>query len=137
MSGDKDGRQGACHRKISSNGLVSRKHESHTSLTTFIACASSLHCGLARTDKAALLLTQSWWWFVNLNILFLKNSFAHLNSPLRLLARICIALSAPRPQPFNIFPIRTSVQATCLKSCASQSTLNLKWSYACTISCAI
>ena len=83
-----------CHRKISSNGLVSRKHPSHTSLTTFIACASSLHCGLARTDRAALLLTQSWWWFVNLNILFLKNSFAHLHSPLRLLARICIALSA-------------------------------------------
>jgi hypothetical protein len=52
-------RQNACHRKISSNGLVSRKQPSHTSLTAFMACSSSLHCGLARTDKAALLLTQS------------------------------------------------------------------------------
>jgi hypothetical protein len=59
LSGDKGRRKNACYRKISSNGLVSRKQLFHTSLTTLIACSSSLHCGRMRTDNAALLLTQS------------------------------------------------------------------------------
>jgi hypothetical protein len=42
----------------SSKGLVSEKHESQTSLTTLVACTSSLHLGRAMTDLMALARTQ-------------------------------------------------------------------------------
>lgn len=52
--------QGAdAHRYISSNGLVSRKQLSHTSLTTLTACTSSLQLGRPFTERTALRRTQS------------------------------------------------------------------------------
>ena len=77
------------HRYISSNGLVSRKQLDQTSFTTLPAVSSSGQFGLFLTECTARLRTQSWWWFVKAMILFRKNSFAHLHSPLKLLARIC------------------------------------------------
>lgn len=49
----------ANYRYISSNGLVSAKHESNTSLTTLAAWASSLQSGCPRTDSVARLLTHA------------------------------------------------------------------------------
>jgi len=105
----------SCHLYTSSNGLVSTKQLSHTSLTNFAACTSSLTPGLFIMLKAALLFTQSCMPWLNLYWPLLQNSLVNLHSPLNVLALI-------------------SVQAWWRKFCGS--TLNRTWSYAWIISCA-
>ena len=92
----------------SSNGLVSLKQLSQTSLTTRSAVTWSGHAGFARTDSTARLRTHSWWepedqvsdfagkcrreeptWCCFENETNPRiTSRLHLQSPLRLLARI-------------------------------------------------
>jgi hypothetical protein len=73
---------------ISSNGLVSLKQLSHTSFTTLAAWTSSLHSGLAISDRVARRRTHSCNCSVILNWFRVKNSRAKRHSPLSIEARI-------------------------------------------------
>lgn len=88
----------------SSNGLVSEKHESQTSLTVLTACTSSLTHGLAIIDCTARRLTQSWNCSVTRQLLRVQNSLVNLHSPLNIDARICYfgrVLLASKHSPFS------------------------------------
>ena len=84
------------HRYISSNGLVSVKQLSHTSLTIRAACTSSLQSGLALKESAARRLTHSWWCWVSLSWCFVKNSRVQRHSPLRDEALISVQAACRR-----------------------------------------
>src|SRR5438093_1397247 len=76
------------HRYISSKGLVSAKHESHTSFTTLTAVTSSLQFGRFIKESTARFRTHSWCCCVMFHLFLVKNSLVHLHSPLKLEARI-------------------------------------------------
>ena len=97
------------YRYISSNGLVSRKQLSHTSLTTFPACSWSFMPGLAIILNVALRLTHDCSCSVMRHWFRVKNSLEKRHSPLSVEARI-------------------SRQAWCRRF--SDSTLNFRWSHA-------
>lgn len=85
---EREAREGY-HLYTSSNGRVSAKHESQTSLTTLVACTSSLQCGRAMTDWMARMRTQFWNCCVSVQCPLVMASLVHLHSPLNMDARIC------------------------------------------------
>ena len=120
-------------RYTSSNGLLSAKHESHTSLTTLVACTSSRHVARAVTDWMARRRTQFWNCCVSVQLPLVMVSLVHRHSPLSIDARIChsqsVSQSIPATTPSTGAHHQqlTSVHAACLKSCPPlQSTFHLK-----------
>ena len=83
-----DGHSSETQRYTSSNGLLSEKHESHTSLTTLVACTSSLQAGRAMTDWIARIRTQFWNCCVSVQLPRVMVSLVHRHSPLSIDARI-------------------------------------------------
>jgi hypothetical protein len=110
------------HLYMPSKGRVSLKQESHTSFTAFTAITSSLQNGRVINDLIALERTQFWCCCVICQLFLVKNSLAHLHSPLKLEALIYRAISII--QACMLPAIHTSAQAACLKS--AQSTFHLK-----------
>ena len=76
------------YRYISSNGRVSRKQDSQTSLTILPACSWSLTPGLAIMDNVARRRTHACSCSVMVHWLRVKNSRENLHSPLSVDARI-------------------------------------------------